>query len=72
MLCTVTRDSAWGNFSPFGRKIPEGPMVLIINYKAVISTELTYLSSMERPSEPISTFIVVSTVRPIVRHFLPH
>jgi len=73
MLCTVAGDSAWRYFSPFGRKIPEGPRVLIIYYKAAIRTELTYLSSVKRPSEPISIIIiVVSTVRSIVRHFPPH
>lgn len=72
MLCTVTRDSAGRDFSPFGCKISEGPRVLIIDYKAAIRTELTDLSSVKRSSKPVSIIIVVSTVRPIIRHFLPH
>ena len=73
MLGTVAGDPAWRDFAPFGCKISEGPGVLIIDYKAAIRTELTYLSSVKCLSEFISIAIVVSTVRPIIiRHFLPH
>lgn len=72
MLCTVAGNPAWRDFSPFGRKIPEGSRVLIIDHKAAIRTELTHLSPVKRPSEPASIIIAVPTVRSIVRHFPPH
>ena len=72
MLGTVAGDPAWRDFTPFGCKIPEGPGVLIIDYKTAIRTELTYLSSVKCPFEFTSIAIVVSTVRSIIRHFLPH
>lgn len=70
MLGAVTRDSTRCDLSPFGCEIPEGLVVLIVNYKVTICTKLTYFSSMIGPFE-FFLIISVTAFRSIVCHFYP-
>jgi len=71
MFCTVPGNPARCDFSPFGGEIPKCPRILVINFEAAVRTELADFSSVKSPSEPIFIIIIASTLRSIVRHFLP-